>query len=163
MTWAAVKCQPFTMGRVLWRHHVDSRRGHFSTNKSDKFAFLLAQRSSPAELTKNQETQPSMVQQFTPKLASNSHFLGLAMWIYSIDKKEWRIMKHNSGPIARRAHAVTNLSGTAQFVFYFVKLQVQLVLLFCSQAGSIISGRYRQIHWCSFLFVHPSDWGYPNY
>ncbi len=36
------------------------------------------------------------------------------MWIYSIDKKQWRTMKHNVGPISRRAHAVTNLSGMVQ-------------------------------------------------
>lgn len=36
------------------------------------------------------------------------------MWIYSVDKKQWRTMKHNAGPISRRAHAVTNHSGTFQ-------------------------------------------------
>ena len=100
--------------------------------------------------------------QFPLNLASNSFFLGLAMWIYSIDKKQWRIMKHNSGPIARRAHAVTNLSGMAPFTLYFCfKLQAQLVLLFCIQVGLIIAGKYRQLQCCSFpCFYLPSNQGY---
>jgi len=43
--------------------------------------------------------------------------MGLAMWIYSIDKKQWRTMKHNVGPISRRAHAVTNLSDSVTLLF----------------------------------------------
>jgi len=43
--------------------------------------------------------------------------MGLTMWIYSVDKKQWRTMKHNAGPISRRAHAVTNLSDSVTLLF----------------------------------------------